>query len=77
MRPGSLVLDLSAREPSENQNSSAETGGHSDQCLGLASVLGSDLRVALQFASVQTKRGRARNKQGAKEGGGMCVCGGG
>lgn len=26
MRPGSLNLDLSAKEPSENQNSSAETG---------------------------------------------------
>lgn len=35
MRPGSLNLDLSAKEPSENQNSSAETGRHSDQGLGL------------------------------------------
>lgn len=26
MRPGSLNLDLSAKEPSENQNSPAETG---------------------------------------------------
>lgn len=33
MRPGSLNLDLSAKEPSEYQNSSAETGRRSDQCL--------------------------------------------
>lgn len=41
MRPGSLNLDLSAKEPSENQNSPAETGRQAggwrpDQCLGPA-----------------------------------------
>lgn len=68
MRPGSLNLDLSAKEPSENQNSPAETGRQAgrrpDQCLGPARVEGGQPIIRAD--------GRIWKRDGGVEGG---VCG--
>lgn len=67
MRPGSLNLDLSAKEPSENQNSPAETGRQAgrrpDQCLGPARVEGG-------AANYQSRREDLEEGRGVE--GGVC-----
>lgn len=61
MRPGSLNLDLSAKEPSENQNSPAETGRQAgrrpDQCLGPARVEGGAANYQSRREDLEEGRG--------------------
>lgn len=66
MSPGSLNLDLSAKEPSENQNSPAETGRHSDQCGGPARARGSSSEpfMSARADEREKKRGVCRGDGG-------------
>lgn len=71
MRPGSPNLDLSAREPSENQNSPAETGrqagGRHDQCLGPGAK--GEFKGQVRGCQLQVQTGGFERKDGGVEGG--------